>query len=228
LGVVITALKWGKGPSILCSVLGVAVFDFFFVPPYMSFVVSDTQYLISFAVMLLVGITLSTLTTTVKQQAELARKRERHTAALYEMTRELASSRGVENVVGISVRHITEVFGCQCAVVLAQEQGDLKQVLNITNAYELDAKEWGVAQWVFINSHVAGVGTSTLPGAKALYLPLSGAKGLIGVIGILPSKQERMFDPDEMHLLETFVNQMALAVERAWLGEQAARSGASS
>jgi two-component system sensor histidine kinase KdpD len=89
----------------------------------------------------------------------------------------------------------------------------------------LDAKEWGVAQWVFINNHVAGVSTSTLPGAKALYLPLSGAKGLIGVIGILPSRRERMFDPDEMHLLETFVNQMALAVERAWLGEQAARAG---
>lgn len=223
LAVVVTALKLGKGPSILCAVLCVAVYDFFFVPPYLSFAVSDTQYLITLGVMLIIGLTLSTLTTTIKKQAELSRKRERHTATLYAMTRELASARGRENVARISVRHICEVFGCQAAVVLADEKGEPVAVADIDKAYELDAKETGVAQWVFLNKQVAGVGTSTLPGAKALYLPLTGSKGIIGVIGILPSKRERMFDPDEMHLLETFVNQMALAVERAWLGDQAAQ-----
>jgi two-component system sensor histidine kinase KdpD len=222
LAVVVTALKLGKGPSILCAILSVAVYDFLFVPPYFSFAVSDTQYLITFAVMLIIGLTLSTLTTTIKRQAELSRKRERHTATLYAMTRELASARGKENVARISVRHICEVFGCQSTVVLADEQGETAPVQGIETAYELDPKELGVAQWVFMNKQVAGVGTSTLPGAKALYLPLSGSKGVIGVIGILPSRRERMFDPDEMHLLETFVNQMALAVERAWLGDQAA------
>ncbi len=223
LAVVITALKLGKGPSILCAVLGVAVYDFFFVPPYLSFAVSDTQYLFTFGVMLLVGLTLSTLTTTIKKQAELSRKRERHTATLYAMTRELASARGKENVARISVRHICEVFGCQAAVVLADDNGEPVAVQDIDRAYELDAKETGVAHWVLLNNQVAGVGTATLPGAKALYLPLTGSKGIIGVIGILPSKRERMFDPDEMHLLETFVNQMALAVERARLGDQAAQ-----
>jgi two-component system sensor histidine kinase KdpD len=223
LAVVVTALKLGKGPSILCAVLCVAVYDFFFVPPYLSFAVSDTQYLITLGVMLIIGLTLSTLTTTIKKQAELSRKRERHTATLYAMTRELASARGRENVARISVRHICEVFGCQAAVVLADEKGEPVPVADIDKAYELDAKETGVAQWVFLNKQVAGVGTSTLPGAKALYLPLTGSKGIIGVIGILPSNRERMFDPDEMHLLETFVNQMALAVERAWLGDQAAQ-----
>lgn len=223
LAVVVTALKLGKGPSILCAVLGVAVYDFFFVPPYLSFAVSDTQYLITFGVMLLVGLTLSTLTTTIKKQAELSRKRERHTATLYAMTRELASARGKEKVARISARHICDVFGCQAAVMLPDESGETVVVPGIDKAYELDAKETGVAQWVFLNNQVAGIGTSTLPGAKALYLPLTGAKGIIGVIGILPSNRERMFDPDEMHLLETFVNQMALAVERAWLGEQAAQ-----
>jgi two-component system sensor histidine kinase KdpD len=223
LAVVVTALKLGKGPSILCAFLSVGVYDFFFVPPYLSFVVSDTQYIITFAVMLIVGLTLSTLTTTIKRQAELSRKRERHTATLYAMTRELASARGKRNVARISVRHICEVFACQVAVVLADEEGKIAPVQDIDKTYELDAKEMGVAQWVFMNKQVAGIGTSTLPGAKALYLPLSGSKGMIGVIGILPLKRERMFDPDEMHLLETFVNQMALAVERAWLGDQAAK-----
>jgi two-component system sensor histidine kinase KdpD len=223
LAVFVTALKLGKGPSILCAILSVAIYDFFFVPPYYSFAVSDTQYLITFCVMLLIGLTLSTLTTTIKRQAELSRKRERHTATLYAMTRELASARGKENVARISMRHICEVFGCQAAVVLENEDGETVPVQDFDKAYELDAKETGVAQWVLMNKQVAGVGTSTLPGAKALYLPLSGSRGTIGVIGILPLHRERMFDPDEMHLLETFVNQMALAVERAWLGDQAAR-----
>lgn len=224
LAVVVTALKLGKGPSILCAILGVAVYDFFFVPPYFTFAVADSQYLFTFGVMLLVGLTLSTLTTTIKKQAELSRKRERQTATLYAMTRELASARGKENVARISVRHICDFFGCQAAVVLANEDGEPITVPEIDKAYELDAKETGVAQWVFLNKQVAGVGTSTLPGAKALYLPLSGSKGIIGVIGILPSNREQLFDPDEMHLLETFVNQMALAVERAWLGDQATQN----
>lgn len=224
LAVVITALKWGKGPSTLCAVLGVAAYDFFFVPPYLSFAVSDSQYIITFIVMLAIGLTLSTLTTTIKQQSELTRRRERRTATLYAMTRELAMSRGKVNVVMLSARHISEVFECKIAVLLADGSSqEIVPVTDLQNTYELDAKEIGVAQWVFLNNHVAGIGTSTLPGAKALYLPLVGSSGVIGVIGILPADPQRIFDSDEMHLLETFVNQMALAVERAWLGEQAAK-----
>ena len=103
-------MQFGRGPSILASILGVAAFDFFFVPPQLTFAVSDTQYLVTFAVMLLTGLVISTLTAHVKFQAESARKREQRTAALYAMSRELVEARPRSNLVDVAVKHIADVF----------------------------------------------------------------------------------------------------------------------
>lgn len=70
LGVVIVAIKFGQGPSILSSVLSVAAYDFFFVHPFFTFAVSDTQYLLTFAMMLAVALLISSLTTLVREHAE--------------------------------------------------------------------------------------------------------------------------------------------------------------
>lgn len=220
LAVVIIALRYGRGAAMLSSIISVLAFDYFFVPPYFSFSVSDTQYLFTFIVMFIVALTLSTLTSTVKAQAEMSSKRERQTAALYRMTREQATAMGSERVVGISVKHIVEVFECKAAVLLADKDGKLTVVPVHSPTFEVDSKEMGVAQWVFINNKPAGATTSTLAGAKALYMPLVASGGIIGVIGMIPSVSERLGNPDEMHLLETFVNQMALSVERAQLGDR--------
>jgi two-component system sensor histidine kinase KdpD len=221
LAVVIIAVRYGRGPAIFSSIFAVAACDYFFVPPYYSFAVSDTQYLITLIVMLIVALTLSTLTYTVKQQAEMARKRESRTAALYAMTREQSVTFGKEPVLAISVKHIMEVFDGMVAAFLAQADGKLSVVEGLDGAFAVDSHELGVAQWVYANGQVAGAGTSTLPGAKAIYMPLRGASKPFGVIGIQARDSNRFINPEEMHLLETFVNQTAFAVERALLSEQA-------
>jgi two-component system sensor histidine kinase KdpD len=221
---VVVAVRYGRGPSILSAITGVAAFDYFFVPPYYSFGVSDTQYLVTLAVMLVVGLTLSTLTVTVRQQALLAKDRERNTDTLYRMTREQAVSATKEHVLEISVKHISQVFECLVAVLLPDENGKLRPVEGLPTSFQLDASEFGVAQWVFMNKQMAGMGTATLPGAKALYLPLLGSKGPIGSIGVLPSTPQILLKQEQKHFLETFVNQMALAMERATLSEEVARS----
>ena len=96
-GVVVIATRWGRGPSALASLMSVAAFDFFFIPPYYSFAVSDVQYLLTFAVMLVVALLISRLASHKSQQAEAASIREQRTAALYAMSRELITQRGVEN-----------------------------------------------------------------------------------------------------------------------------------
>src|SRR5262249_32045914 len=93
-GVIAGANRNGRGPSFLASLLSVIAFDFFFVPPYMTFAVSDAEYLITFAVMLLAGFVISGLTVRIRTQAEAARQGEQQTAALYAMSREFASTRG--------------------------------------------------------------------------------------------------------------------------------------
>lgn len=224
LAVVLIAVRYGTGAAIMSSVLSVAVCDYFFVPPYQSFAVSDSEYLFTLAVMLITALTLSTLTSNVRRQAEMARKRERRMSALYAMTRSQAVALSTNAVVTTSVKNITEVFDCRAVVCLADEQGKLSLVPDLEGSFDVGPKEFGVAQWVLTNGQMAGAGTSTLPGANGSYLPLIGSKGPIGVIGILVADPKRIMYPEEKHLLDTFVNQTALAIERARLSEEARKA----
>src|ERR1700710_305464 len=110
LGVVGTAFLYGRGPSVLASVLSVASFDFFFVPPYYTFNVADTEYLLTFGVMLITALVISTLTVRLRQQAEAADDRERRTAALYAMSRALAATKDPDEIPPAAASHIHSVF----------------------------------------------------------------------------------------------------------------------
>ena len=220
LGIVVVATRYGRGPSLVASILSVAVLDFLFVPPVFTFAVSDVRYLFTFVVMLVVGLVTSSLAARIRMQADAARQREQRTAALYAMSRELASTRGLEQLLTIAVRHISEVFRSQVVVLLPGTGGESLQSSSC-GQYTVDSNELGVAKWVHEHHQPAGLGTATLPGAAALYLPLQAPRGPVGVIGIRPADRHALDSPDQLHQLETFSNQTALAIERAHLADEA-------
>jgi two-component system sensor histidine kinase KdpD len=219
LGIVLVAMRTGRGPSLLAAVLSVAAFDFFFVPPYFTFAVSDARYLFTFAVMLVVGLVISGLTVRTRAQAEAAHHREQQTAALYAMSRELAGARGVDALLQIAVRHVAEVFRTAVAVLIPGPAGVLTAWSG--SQLELDASELGVGRWVYEHRQPAGLGTSTLPGASVLYVPLVGSRGPVGVLGVRPADPHAMDEPERLHQLETFAAQTALALERTQLADDA-------
>ena len=221
-GVVVVAARWGRGPSIVAAVLSVLTVDFLFVPPRLTLAVSDTQYLLTFAVMLLVALLISTLTVRIREQAEIARQRERRARALYSLSRELASTRDLNGMVAAVRRHVEELFDGETAVFLAGEEGRLEPRGGETPLAE-DPKETAVAAWVHEHSEPAGRGTATLAGAAALYLPLVGSRGPVGVLAIGLEPDRHPLGTESMHLLETFANQAALALERALLARDAHR-----
>ncbi|HEY7653282.1 MAG TPA: sensor histidine kinase KdpD [Methylomirabilota bacterium] len=221
LGVIVVASRCGRGPSLLASVLSVAAFDFFFVPPYFTFAVSDTQYVVTFSVMLVVALVISSLAVRIRAQAESARDREQRIAALYAMSRELASTRGVRELLRVAVRHITEVFRAQAVVLLPEAGGRLVPGDGTVTGFPVDTSEAAVSQWVFEHGQVAGQGTDTLPGAAGLYLPLLGSRGTVGVLGLRPEDPRSLQGPEQLHQIETFAGQTALAIERARLAEEA-------
>ena len=194
--VIVVATRYGRGPSLLSSVLSVAAFDFFFVPPYLTFAVSDTQYLVTFAVMLLVALVISSLAARIRAQAESARDRERRIAALYAMSRELASTRGVRQLLRVAVRHIVEVFRAQVVVLLPDADGRLAPGDPSATEPPLDSSEAAVGQWVFEHGQVAGQGTDTLPGAAGIYVPLLGSRGTVGVLGLRSGDLRALHAPE--------------------------------
>jgi two-component system, OmpR family, sensor histidine kinase KdpD len=224
LGVVVVAVRYGRGPSVLAAVLGVAAFDFFFVPPLFTFAVSDTQYVVTFAVMLVVGLVISNLMASLRLQARIASHRERRTAALYAMSRELAVTRGRENLLTIAVRHVTEVFEAQAVILLPDANGRVVHPKSKPTQNSLRRADLAVAQWVFDHGQMAGRGTDTLPGSEALFLPLRSATGILGVLAVAPKELRQVMLPEQRHLLDTFASQVALALERVRLARQAAEA----
>jgi two-component system, OmpR family, sensor histidine kinase KdpD len=221
LGIVAVSARTGRGPAVLASILSVAAFDVFFVPPYWTFAVSDSQYLVTFGVMLLVALVVSGLTVSIRAQAEAARERERRTSALYAMSKEFASARGIDALLEIAVRHLLDVFRGRLAILLPGDDGRLQPRAERLAPFHLDPNDLAVSQWAYEHRQPAGVGTDNLPGAQMLFVPLVASRGVVGVLGMRLADPALFEAPDQRHLLETFTNQIALAVERGLLADEA-------
>jgi two-component system sensor histidine kinase KdpD len=219
-GVVFVGLRLGHGPSILASVASVLAFDFFFVPPRFTLAVADTQYLVTFAIMLVVGLLVSTLAARTRQQVRSAIERERRTAALYCMSREVASARGTEELVGVVRKHVEDVFHGVAPIYLPEGE---KRLRLASGSYG-GAEEPAVAQWVFDHKEPAGLGTRTLPGSRSHNVPLQVGNLVVGVLGFIPRNTEAFLVPQQMQLLETFATLAAVALERERLARQAAEA----
>ncbi|MBR8238577.1 DUF4118 domain-containing protein [Burkholderia sp. AU42008] len=217
LGVVFSAVRLGRGPGVLQSFLSVAAFDFFFVPPRMSFSVSDTQYLLTFFGMLLTSLVISHLTSTLTRQASVAQRRERRTGAIYAMARELGAALTTEQIVEIGSRHVGEVFRARVAFLLPDSADQVRQkieepdaAVTLTGA-ELDSD---VGQWVYDQQKPAGRGTDTLPATAALYLPLKAPMRTRGVLAVASREPRELEVPEQHRMLDAFAAQIALALER--------------
>lgn len=219
-GVVFVALRGERLPAMLASFLSVAAFDYFFVPPALTFAVSDAEYLVTFAVMLLVAVVISNLTVRVRQQAESARQRETHTNALYSLAGQLADAGDIASLISAAVRSAEQGLRSTAIVLIPDAAGHLVLGPGQSKPPEIE-RDSAVAQWVFENDQKAGLGTSTLPSASALYVPLVASRGTVGVLAVCPEVRDRFLDPDEMHLLDTFARQIALAIERVQLVDEA-------
>jgi two-component system sensor histidine kinase KdpD len=222
LAVLFIAARFGRGPAIAASLFAVAAFDFTVVPPYFTFSVDDSQYLFTFAVMLLTALLISTLADRIRRQAEAARQRERRTAALLSLSRDLAALRQRQEIIQAVVRHVAEVFDAAAGVFVPNARGELALAGTDRTIDPPSEKELSVVQWVFDHTQPAGRGTATLPSADGVYLPMTAPRGTVGVLGLLGAPLIQ--DPEQMHLLENFAQQSALALERALLAEESQRA----
>jgi two-component system sensor histidine kinase KdpD len=220
-GVVYVATRFGRGPSVLASLLSVAAFDFFFVPPPFSFAVSDVQYLVTFAVMLAVGLIVSTLTVNLRSEAKVSQHRARRAGVLYTFTRELGRMQSEDEMARVAVKHIGEEFEGQSVVLLPDYQGRIHYPRSQSLQHSFHGSDLAVAQWVFDHGKLAGKGTDTLPGTEGVYYPMPGAAGTLGVLALLPINLRRVFLPEQKRLIDTFITQIVQALERIRLTRDA-------
>jgi len=217
---VIAAARRGRGPAILAAALSVLAFDFFFVPPYLTFAVSDTEYLLTFLGLFTVGVVISELANNLRDQAESAERRRMETAALYGLSRDLSAASDLPGILRAVTNNIAQTFDRDVAIFLPDLSGRL-QPTESTADFASGENELAVAEWAYRHHQPAGRGTDTLSAAAARYLPLAAAGSPIGVLAVRPHDPLRHLPPEGYRLLEAFASQASLAIERVRLGEQA-------
>jgi two-component system sensor histidine kinase KdpD len=210
LTVVLVSVKLGRGPGVLAAFVSVATFDFFFVPPRFSFAVSDVQYLLTFAVMLVVSLIIGQMTAGLRYQARIASFREERARVLYEFARDMSSLLQTADVIDAATRFIGNTFRARVAIVVPDEQDRLQAAAG-SDPPEVDL---GAAQWAYDKSQPAGVGTDTLAGSESLYLPLRAPMRTRGVLVIRPGDRRMLLVPEQRRHLDTLAALTAIALER--------------
>ena len=207
------------------SVLSVLAYNYFFTEPKFTFNVYDADYPITFLIMLAASLLTSSLTAKVRRQARAASVNAHRTSVLLETSREIQKESELSRIIEKSSQQIAKLVNRPVLFFSAENQELQKaQVYRDDPSQPLapdyvSDDEYAVAVWAFRNGRPAGASTDTLPGAKALYLPVQNGGAALAVIGIPMQPGE---EPDffERSLLDAMVNEVSRAVGQYYLNIQ--------
>jgi two-component system sensor histidine kinase KdpD len=186
LAVVVAAVFLGRGPAILTSVVSVLCFDFFMIEPTLTFSVNDTQYLLTFAGLLAVGLIISSSAALLRDQVEAMRRKDRLNQSLFSYSRELTGAISLDQVLHIAIKNVSDVLNRENLILLPGNGG--LQVGLASSGFTLNEDELAVAEWSFKHGQAAGRGTDTLPATTIRFMPLLTSHGPVECWGSKPRK----------------------------------------
>lgn len=215
LGVLLTAL-WAYYPmtGVLYGIASIFLFNFFFTDPKGSFQVYDPGYLITFVVMLATSIIISTLVRKVKNAAKQTAEKSYRTEILLETSQKLQRAADCDEIAQRTVEQLGRLLGCNIYSCLGSPESAVRQhnyIVDGNTHQRLSKDELAVAGWTYRNNKHAGKSTTTLPGAKCLYLTIRNGDDIFGVVGIELVKPLTAF---EKSVILAILNECSLAFEK--------------
>jgi two-component system, OmpR family, sensor histidine kinase KdpD len=208
LAVVLSAARFGRGPSVLAAGLSVVLLNLMFVPPRFSLAVADERFFFTFAVMLVVGLVVGQLTAGLKVRAREAIEREQRVRSLYDISRELGGALGPEQVAAAFKGFASAQLDCT-AMLWAISSDDRLRAIACEPTAELDR----LARWTVEHGRAAGPGTDSHAEQPFLLLPLRATMAVRGALAVhrpVPGD----WSADEMRLLKTCATLLAGTLER--------------
>ena len=221
--VVVLALFVGRGPVLVAASVSALVWNYFFLPPRYTFFIRGFEDAMMFAMYFVVAVVLGQLIARLRAREQAERRREERATALYLLTRELADATHLDDILRKLIAQVGDVFRADAAVFLPNDAKILDEQPHTASTFQVSEKEFSVAAWVFMHGRTAGRFTDNLPASEGIYLPLAAAKNVVGVLGV-KLKQDATPTVEQRNLLDTFVRQAALVIDRARLREDAERA----
>lgn len=217
--VTLIAVLGRPGPAILTSFLSVLAYDYFFVGPIYHLKVVSAHSLVSLSMMFIVSLLMTYWMVLKYRETKTARQIQQQIRESYDFSQKLLKTRGLQEILTLGAQYISQFLSSHILILLPK--GAQLEVQATYPLYlNLNEKDRGVAQWVYDMAQPAGLGTDTLSSAEALYIPLhTPSQPAMGVLKIQP-EEKILFSSDQLRALESFVNQLALALEVDHLQEK--------
>jgi two-component system sensor histidine kinase KdpD len=195
------ATSLGRNAAIFSAFINVAFFDFFFVTPRFSFSVDDSQYLITFLVMLIVGLVTGHLAARLKEQINDVSIRERLAKALQGLSHGLFSAKTNEQIIQVTKSALEGPIGIAIDLFIIESPEELKSA-----KLDMQSVAWSMQSGTRIFHEIDEV-----DGKSIIYLPIRSELKTLGIlVASDPTKSLRHYGRDE--LLQTAANLIALAI----------------
>jgi two-component system sensor histidine kinase KdpD len=217
LAVIIVGMFGSIGAVVLAAAMSALVWDYFFIPPKMTFVITNADDFLMCVAFFVVAVITGFLTNRLRFHERMTREREERTNVLYEILQEIANSLDKSEFIKKVTDRVGRLLSATCGAVLKSSDGKLRFDEVTSYSLELAEKDRAVAHWCFENGKVAGWSTDTLPQASALFIPLKGASETVGVFIFQPLKKTRKIDLEKENLLVSVVRQLGVSIERHFL-----------
>ena len=214
MAVLFAAIRFGLWPSVYTALLSFVAYNFFFTEPHHTFIVDRREDVLTMIFFLVVAVIVGNLAARLKAQVEAMRLTARRTANLYDFSRRIAGAASLNDVLWAAVHHVASTLQCQSLVLLPREGEGLEIASGYPPEDQMSPTAWGAAHWAWQHDQAAGWGSGTLPASEWLFLPLRTGRGPQGLLGVAFENPKRQLTPEQRHLLEALVDQVAVAIER--------------
>ena len=212
------AFFFGRGPILLSATLSALIWDYFFIPPLYTLHVDKPEDMLMLVMFFIIALLNGVLTSRVKKQEMKIRTREERTNALYQLTRELSTATGIDEVINIAKNDIKKYFNLKSRILLRNESNQLDFTSQNDLNINLSRNDTSVAAWTFQHSTKAGKNTDTLPSSNYTFYPLKGNQMNLGVIAI---QKAVVFTQGEEQFWDAFISQISGKFEREYLRNMA-------
>jgi two-component system sensor histidine kinase KdpD len=215
---VLVAFFWGYLSSIIISISGFLVVDFFFTDPRYLFTISDLRYIPSFFIYLAIVILISYLSKNTRTQIKFIKRKEEHLAILYSLSRKISAKINLDEIIENVKEKTEKLINCKVIFLVKDDNNTLEihehGLDPETNKKMLEDKEKAVAEWVLINGQIAGRSTIFLDNSKGIYFPLKTQDGNVGVLGIFLNEKESILTVEQKKIIEAICGLLAAVIYR--------------
>jgi len=233
------ALRAGSRAAAIAALLSFALLDVFFFPPFHTFTVASRDHVLALFVYLIVAIVTGQLVSRLRSRTAIAERAERRATLLAELNSALIAGVTLDAILVAIVQRVVQITSAATAQILTPDpETGLTTRASAPSRSPLDRQDLAVAAWVLEHRQPSGrralADTSFGRWRKRgdtrsralLMLPIATTERPIGVLAIEQAEGARAFSPDDEMVLATFATQAALAIDRARLTDEAARSAA--